>query len=37
MPLDRWIDQTLFLAHRWADYVLLNLADDPALLALAFC
>lgn len=37
MPLDHWIEQTLFLAYRWADYALLNLMDDPALRALVFC
>lgn len=37
MPLDHWIDQALFLAYRWADYALVNLMDDPALLALVFC
>jgi len=25
MPLDHWIEQTLFLAYRWADYALRNL------------
>ena len=25
MTLDHWIEQTLFLAYRWADYALLNL------------
>jgi hypothetical protein len=37
MPLDHWIDQALYFAYRWADYALLNLMDDPALLALVFC
>lgn len=37
MPLNQWIDQALFFAYRWADYAVLHLADDPALLALVFC
>ena len=37
MPLDHWIDRALYFAYRWADYALLNLMDDPALLALVFC
>lgn len=37
MPIDYWMDQVLLLAYRWADYALLHLADDPALLALVFC
>lgn len=31
------IDQLLFHAYRWSGYVVLNLIDDAAILAIVFC
>lgn len=33
----RLAPQAWFNVHRLAGYVLLNLVDDPAILAMAFC
>jgi hypothetical protein len=35
--LTRLATQAWFAAHRLAGYALLNLLDDPAILAMAFC
>jgi len=37
MALEYWANQTMVLAYRWSEYALLNLADDPAILAFIFC
>jgi hypothetical protein len=35
--LSKFATQAWFAAHRLAGYALLNLLDDPAILAMAFC
>lgn len=35
--LTRLVTQAWIAAHRLAGYALLNLLDDPAILAMAFC
>ena len=37
MKIDSLMDLAIFHAHRVAGYVLLNLADDAAILAFMFC
>lgn len=31
------IEQALFLAYRWSSFMVLNVIDDAAILALVFC
>lgn len=35
--LDQLMAQALYTAYRLASYALVNLVDDPALLAIIFC
>lgn len=37
MTADYLIEQAVMLAYRWAGYALMNLADDAAMIAFAFC
>jgi hypothetical protein len=37
ISLEQFIEQAVFTAYRLGAYVLLNWAEDPALLAIVFC
>lgn len=37
MPFEQLIELALFTAYRLGGWVLLNMMDDPALLAIVFC
>ena len=35
--VEQWMAQAVCMAYRFSGYALLNLVEDPALLALIFC